>query len=61
MKYVAAIAFSATCYRAPADRLKKPLGVNWAKALERRRLDIVARKKRAQDWNWFNIYNKVLY
>jgi hypothetical protein len=61
MKYVALLAFSATRHRARADRPQKPLGVNWAKALERRRPEIVARKKSAQDWNQFNIYNKVAH
>lgn len=60
MKYVESLAFSATYCRARADRPQKPPGVNWAKALEKRRLEIVARKKRAQDWNRFNIYDKVL-
>jgi hypothetical protein len=41
-----------------ADRLRKPPGVNWAKALEKRRLEIVARKKPAQDWNRFNSTNR---
>jgi hypothetical protein len=61
IKYVAAIAFSATRHRARTDRPQKPPGVNWAKALEIRRLEIVARKKRAQDWNRFNIYDKVVH
>jgi hypothetical protein len=49
IKCEAAIAFSATRHRAGAERPQKPLGVNWAKALERRCLEIAARKKRAQD------------
>ncbi|KAH3929990.1 hypothetical protein HBI70_034530 [Parastagonospora nodorum] len=61
MKYVASPAFSATRHRALAGRPQKAPGVNWAKALERRRPEIVARKKRAQDWSSFNIYNKVAY
>jgi len=35
--------------------------VNWAKALKRRRPEIVARKKRAQDWSRLNIYDKVVH
>jgi hypothetical protein len=34
MKFIFAIAFSATRERPKADRLLKPLGKNWAKALE---------------------------
>ena len=59
MKYIASIAFSATRQRPPADRPLKPPGVNWAKALERRRPELIARKARPQDWNRYNIYDKV--
>jgi hypothetical protein len=41
MKYIAAIAFSATRYRPAVDRLLKSPGVNWAKGLERRRPELV--------------------
>ena len=61
MKYIASIAFSATRQRPPADRPLKPPGVNWAKGLERRRLELVVRKNRPQDWNRYNIYDKVLH
>lgn len=61
MKYIAAIAFSATRQRPAADRPLKPPGVNWAKGLERRCPELIARKNRPQDWNWYNIYNKVVY
>ena len=45
MKYIASIAFSATRQRPPVDRPLKPPGLNWAKPLERRRPELVARKK----------------
>ena len=61
MKYIASIAFSATRQRPPAVRPLKPPGVNWAKALERRRPELVERKNRPQDWNRYNIYDKVKY
>ena len=51
MKYIASIAFSATRQRPLADSPLKPPGVNWAKALERRRPELIARKARPQDWN----------
>lgn len=61
MKYIASIAYSATRQRALADRPLKPPGVNWAKALERRRPELIARKNRPQDWNWYNIHDKVTH
>ena len=56
-----AIAFSATRHRPAADRPLKPPGVNWAKGLERRRPELVARKNRPQDWSRYNINDKVTY
>ena len=61
MKYIASIAFSATRQRPPADKPLKPPGVNWAKAFERRRPELVARKNRPLDWNRYNIYDKVTH
>ena len=61
MKYIASIAFSATRQRPLANRPLKPPGVNWAKALERRRPELVARKSKPQDWNRYSIYEKVKY
>lgn len=61
MKYIASIAFSATRQRPPADRPPKPPGVNWAKALERRRPELRARKNRPLDWNRYNIYDKITH
>jgi hypothetical protein len=57
----ASIAFSATRNRPLADRSLKPPGPNWAKAFERHRPELVAKKNRPQDWNRYNIYNKVKY
>ncbi|KAH8727135.1 hypothetical protein GQ44DRAFT_563962, partial [Phaeosphaeriaceae sp. PMI808] len=51
IKYVPAIAFSATRHRPRAGRPPKPPGVNWAKRLERRRPELVARKRKPQYWN----------
>lgn len=61
MKHIASLAFSATCHRPPAAKPLKPPGVNWAKGLERRRPELVARKNRPQDWNRYNIYDKILH
>ena len=61
MKYIAPIAFSDTRQRPPADRPLKPPGLNWAKALERRRPELVARKTSPLGWNRYNIYDKVTY
>jgi hypothetical protein len=60
MKYLPAIAFSATRHRPKADRPLKPPHVNWVKPFERRRPEIVAKKNRPQDWNRYNIYDKVV-
>jgi hypothetical protein len=57
----ASIAFSATRNRPLADRSLKPPSPNWAKAFERHRPELVAKKNRPQDWNRYNIYNKVKY
>lgn len=61
MKHVAAIAFSATRNRSPADRPLKPQGPNWAKAFEKHRPELTAKKNRPQDWSRHNIYDKVEY
>jgi hypothetical protein len=61
MKHVAAIAFSATRNRPLADRPLKPPGPNWAKAFEKHRPELAAKKNRPQDWNRHNIYDKVEY
>jgi hypothetical protein len=61
IKYIPAIAFSATRHRSEADRPIKPPGPNWSKALENRHPDLKARSVKALDWNRHdkNIYNKV--
>jgi hypothetical protein len=61
MKHMPLIALSATCNRPLADRLLKPPGPNWAKAFERHYPELVAKKNMPQDWNQYNIYNKVKY
>ncbi|KAF2729862.1 hypothetical protein EJ04DRAFT_446407, partial [Polyplosphaeria fusca] len=47
MKHITSLAFSVTRHRPPADRPLKPPGANWAKGLERRRPELVARKNRS--------------
>ncbi|KAF2467851.1 uncharacterized protein BDR25DRAFT_173852, partial [Lindgomyces ingoldianus] len=59
IKYIPAIAFSATRHQPQADQPPKPPGVNWAKRLKRRRPELIARTKKPQDWNQLNIYDKV--
>jgi len=61
VKFIPAIAFSATSYRSEADRPAKPPGVNWAKALEKRHPILKARRVKALDWNCHerNVYNKI--
>lgn len=61
IKYIPSIAFTATRHRPEADRPVKPLGKNWAKALEKRHPELKARRVRALDWNRHekNIYKKV--
>ena len=43
------------------ERLRKPLGKNWAKALENRHLELKARRVKALNWNRYekNIYEKI--
>jgi hypothetical protein len=43
IKCIPSIAFSSTRHRPLPDRPLKPPGKNWAKALERRRPELVAR------------------
>lgn len=61
IKYIPAIAFSATRHRSEADRPVKAPGPNWAKALETRNPELKARRVKALDWNRHerNIYEKV--
>jgi hypothetical protein len=61
MKHIPSIAFSATRNRPPADRPLKPPGPNWPKAFEKHHPELVAKKNRPQDWNRYNIYDKVKY
>lgn len=61
MKHIPSIAFSATRNRPPADRPLKPPGPNWPKAFEKHRPELIAKKNRPQDWNRYNIYDKVEY
>ena len=63
MKFIPAIAFSATRERPKADRPLKPPGKNWAKALENRHPELQARRLSALDWNRHekNTYDKVVH
>jgi hypothetical protein len=49
MKYLPAIAFSATRHQPKADRPLKPPHINWVKPFKRRRPEIVRKKNRPQD------------
>ncbi|PSN58569.1 hypothetical protein BS50DRAFT_510214, partial [Corynespora cassiicola Philippines] len=51
VKYIPAIAYSATRHRPEADRPLKPPHYNWAKRFEKRRTELVAKTKKPQDWN----------
>ncbi|KAF2427769.1 hypothetical protein EJ08DRAFT_615507, partial [Tothia fuscella] len=63
IKYIPLIAFSATRQRPLSDRPPKPLGKNWAKALETRYPQLKARRVKALDWNRYekNIYKKITH
>ncbi|KAF1967811.1 hypothetical protein BU23DRAFT_372845, partial [Bimuria novae-zelandiae CBS 107.79] len=61
VKYMPAIAFSATRHRPEADRPLKPPHYNWAKRFETRRTELIARTNKPQDWNRYNIYDKVIH
>lgn len=60
IKYIPALAFSATRHRPESDRPPKSPHCNWAKRFEKRRTEFVARKNKPQDWNRFNICDKVV-
>jgi hypothetical protein len=61
MKHVAIIAFSATRNWPLADRLLQPHSLNWANVFGKHRLELTAKKNRPQDWNCYNIYDKIKY
>ena len=63
MKHIPSIAFSAIRWRPTPDRLPKPPGKNWAKALENRHPELKTRRVRALDWNRHenNTYKKITH
>lgn len=61
MEHIPSIAFSAIRNWPLADRPLKPPGPNWAKAFERHHPEFIAKKNRSQDWNQYNIHDKVKY
>ena len=63
MKFIPSLAFSVTRHRPTTERPLKAPGRNWAKALEKRHLELVARRVKALDWNHHekNIYRKIAH
>jgi hypothetical protein len=63
MKFIPSLAFSITRHRPSTERPLKAPGRNWAKALERRHPELVARRVKPLDWNRHekNIYGKIIY
>jgi hypothetical protein len=63
IKFIPSIAFSVTRQRPTTNRPLKPLGKNWAKALENRHSVLKARRVKALDWDRHekNIYGKVIH
>jgi hypothetical protein len=63
MKFIPSLAFKVTRYRPTTERPLKPPGRNWLKALEKRHLELIARKVKALDWNRYekNIYGKIIH
>ncbi|GAB7336667.1 hypothetical protein MBLNU13_g10345t1 [Cladosporium sp. NU13] len=62
IKYISSIAFTVASSRAEHDRPQKPLGKNWAKALEKRHSELKAKRKNIYPKieDWFELIGKVL-
>jgi len=72
VKFIPSIAFSVTRHRPTTDRPLKPPDRDWAKALEKRHPELIARRVEALDRNrhekntyrkithWFEVTKKVL-
>lgn len=63
MKFIPSLAFRVTRHRRTTDRPLKPPGRNRSKALEKRYLELIARRVKALDWNRHekNIYGKITH
>jgi hypothetical protein len=63
MKFIPSLAYSVTRQRPTTKRPLKPPGHNWAKALEKRYLILLARRVKALDWNRHekNVYRKIIH
>ena len=63
MKFIPSLAYSVTRHRPATERPPKAPGRNWAKALEKRYLILLARRVKALDWNRHekNIYRKIIH
>ena len=61
IKFIPALAFSIARQRSTMNKTVKPPGKNWARAFEKRHLELRARIVRAIDWKRYsnNIYNKI--
>jgi hypothetical protein len=59
IKHIPSLAFIVARQRS-TNKPAKPLGKNWARAFEKRHLELKARKGTALDWNRYNIYDKVV-
>ena len=51
MKFIPSLAYSVTRHRPTTERPLKAPGRNWAKALEKRHPELVARRVKALDWS----------
>jgi hypothetical protein len=49
IKFIPALAFRVTCHQPTTDRPLKPPSRNWTKALEKRHLELIARRVKALD------------
>jgi hypothetical protein len=63
MKFIPSLAYSVTRHRPLIERPLKAPGYNWAKALEKRYLILLAWRVKALDWNRHekNIYGKIIH
>jgi hypothetical protein len=62
IKFIPSLAFSIARQRSTTNKPFKPLGKNWARAFEKRHLELKARRVRAIDWKRYgnNIHDKII-
>jgi hypothetical protein len=63
MKFIPSLAFRVTRHRSATERPLKPPGRNWSNALQKRHLELIARRFKALDWHRHenNTYGKIIH